>query len=218
MSKINIGGDPLDKNYRYKRDQIKLEKIARNGGLIKIANIHTICKQMKVGFEFVDIFYGELKRRGIAMFGKEYFKGQLTVELAENILNKWIIANLLCPQCKLPEWNGESCRACGYVKATKNTKTVTEQPVEQTCPHVGTMVVLVKKLYKLARNDRAQYNSIMRAIESFWNIPMCIELQTSGHVEDSQWITRPIKPERCQELCTKWTCAVLKAFPELNSK
>ena len=171
MSKVNIGGDPNDPNYRYKRELIVLEKASK--GMRKIANIRNIQKQLKCDKAFIDKFYAEIKRRGNPMFGDGLFKGNISAPEMEKILVALTDKYILCPRCKLPEWDGSICSACGEMKATKMKK---DDSVESDkCGHMSSAVEIVKNLYK-KRIDLGAGEELQRLeedIDYFWGLPSC---------------------------------------------
>lgn len=171
MSKVNIGGSSDDAFYRYKRDVIAISKAGK--GMWKISNIDFICKQLKVGAEFAEKLYAEIKRRGIAMIGRGNFRGVISVSELEKIINKLIDKYVLCPKCKLPEWNGQFCGACGETKAIKGI-TSKDDAAEPECSHCARAAAYVKELYAKrltgAAEEIFQYEQI---IDYFWDIPCC---------------------------------------------
>jgi translation initiation factor 2 beta subunit (eIF-2beta)/eIF-5 len=115
MSLINIGGDPNDPHYRYKRNIIEVQYLQKQGGMSQVTNFDLICKQLKVPEEdFSNAFYKNVKKKmGLNLYGKGIFKGHVEVSDLEKQLEKMIHSFILCPKCKLPEWNGKYCSACG---------------------------------------------------------------------------------------------------------
>ena len=188
--KVNIGGDANDANYRYKRDVVQLAKIAKHGGLTQIMNMNFICKQLKVNQEsFTKVYYKKISQKGITLFGTNQFKGELTVELAEKLLNDLIQDKLLCPKCRLPEWSGSLCSACGHTKTSKQTQVQEEE--EPTCPHVSMVISMVKTLYGRALAEPVHREDMYTAIDYFWKLPLCLP---EGIV----------KPEKCEHRYASW--------------
>lgn len=175
MSKVNIGGDPNDPCYRYKREVIQIEKV--NKGLWKIGNIKNICKQLQVKDDFLNKFYSEIKRTGLPMIGVGQFKGIMGISDLEKILNRLIDQYILCSKCKLPEWTGEVCLACGFTKATKITSKIVEED-EKVCLHMKEAVVRAHALYKL-RDETDEKVDIEEIIEHFWTLTDCANDRTS---------------------------------------
>lgn len=176
MAKVNIGGTEHDSFYRYKRDMIATDKSGK--GMWKITNIDDICRQLKVGPEFLNKFYTEVKRRGIAMIGRGNFRGVISIAELEKILEKLISKYILCPKCRLPEWNGEFCSACGETKAIKIIK---QEEDKFKCTHCKQAVKYVYELYD-KRNAADVDSNIDKIIDYFWNIPSC----DSGEISEQQ--------------------------------
>lgn len=114
MTSINIGGNSNDIYYRYKRDIITITSINKQGGLTEITNIESIRRQLQVPDEFVNKFYKNIKKLGKSMVKPGVIRGDISVKELEKILEKMIIKYVLCPKCKLPEWDREVCNACGF--------------------------------------------------------------------------------------------------------
>lgn len=128
---VNIAKDNQDKFYRYKREQSLIEYKNKNS---VIHNLYNISKQL----------CGNLKIKNKTEISNQIFqalikkiKSQLSVSLQkiqdnnsykivikgiikendiEEIINNFVIKHILCPSCKIPEWNGKDCSACGYSK------------------------------------------------------------------------------------------------------
>jgi len=120
---INIGGDSNDQFYRYKRDQIELTFEARNGGQTKLSNIDKVCTQLHATKKLlVKYIQSQLATSTIL---NDTIRGNVKVERIEEIIVKYTEKTILCPSstCRLPEWNGEKCSACGHPNKT-NTRTI----------------------------------------------------------------------------------------------
>lgn len=170
-TKVNIGGDPLDASYRYKRDVIIIERVKKQGGLLKISNIDTICKQLRVGAEFKKFFYKKIKSKGIPFYGENLFKAGLSTNDLEKILEQLIKEHVLCPTCKLPEWNGKLCSACGHRKQGKKKSEDDDEDDDEVeaSIQVKQAVQLCKKLYDLRAQSENRY-LIDKCIDEFWRI------------------------------------------------
>lgn len=124
----NIGGDPNDLHYRYKRDIIETIHTNKKGGQTTLTNINTIIKnQLKMPSQFVTAFYKQIKKKGHAMIDKGVFRGTIQVSEFEKILEKMIKKFVLCPKCGNPEWaGGPTCPACGYGRQHQEVLSVSE--------------------------------------------------------------------------------------------
>jgi translation initiation factor 2 beta subunit (eIF-2beta)/eIF-5 len=180
---INIGGDLHDSHYRYKRNQIQISTVNQKGGITKIMNMEHICKQLKTPIEFMTAFYNRVKKTlGRTMIQSGSFRGVLTVEELEKILNIMIKKFILCPQCKLPEWDRQICKACGYQKsdAVKKRESDKEDVIsiaDMTKPQVNEefnlefkISDLMKKLYDLRISERKDIKDIDFVINKLWSV------------------------------------------------
>ena len=89
---VNIGGDPNDPHYRYKRNKIETRTINKKGGLTQITNLDIIAKQLKVGNKktrekFCDKFDAKIKKKGIFVLEPRTYKGNISVNELEKELN-----------------------------------------------------------------------------------------------------------------------------------
>jgi len=171
---VNIGGDPADATYRYKRDRLVIEKISRTSAIYRISNIDKICKQLHAPDGFKLDFYKRIKKNGMPQVKTDTFKGMLTVADLENMLIKLIAQRILCPNCRLPEWDERSCRACGLVRQREASTDPDEVELER--PQLHRAVVLYKTLY-----DRADDEQILKIREAFWRI------EEADEVRHTQW-------------------------------
>jgi translation initiation factor 2 beta subunit (eIF-2beta)/eIF-5 len=130
---VNIGGDKNDSFYRYKRSLIEVKTLSKQGGLTQITNMDEILKQLQMPKEFSTAFYKQIKKKGNNMISPGVFRGDIPVKTFEDILEYMIDKYVLCPRCRLPEWRGESCNACGYVKGQLLKKEVEELTEDCWC-------------------------------------------------------------------------------------
>lgn len=120
MGLVNIGGDPADIYYRYKRPLISITHVRKGkGGRTQIDNMDQIQKALHAPDKFITSFYKKVKKgTSRAMIKPCVFNGVITVEELETILIYMTDKYLCCKQCKLPElnWGEESvqCHACGW--------------------------------------------------------------------------------------------------------
>ena len=119
---INIGGSPEDPHYRYKRHQIQIKHTNKKGGETTIINLVQISKELKLPFKvFEPKFLKKVKKKYGLSAKNGKFKGSVTVNQLEKVLEQFIKKHILCPSptCGLPEWNGEQCSACGHQREEK---------------------------------------------------------------------------------------------------
>ncbi len=168
---INIGGDPNDPHYRYKRQRIELERVSKCGGMFRIRNIAQIIRQLKTNEQFKETLYKKFQKQlGIVIDKNGFFKGNVSIEKLEEILEEQIRKFLLCPRCSLPEWNGRNCRACGYVPLIESeTKESKNKPKvsRAVCYEQARAVDAVKVLYSFFPRTK----EIEADINNFWSIP-----------------------------------------------
>lgn len=120
----NIGGDPNDPHYRYKREVIQLVVSKK---ITTILNIDAIVRQLKMPAGFTTSFYKRLQKKfGMPMLKPGVFKcSNLTVKGCENVLEKMIKKYVLCPKCDNPEWRSQKhCPACGHGKTDDDVERV----------------------------------------------------------------------------------------------
>ena len=180
---VNIGGDPNDVNYRYKRNSIEMDRVNRNGGMRRIQNLGVILKQLTTSSlnldEFEIEFYARVKRRGTRVLDGGWFKGDVSVKDLERILNDMISEIILCPRCKLPEWDNQYCKSCGHMRPKKtrkkNRKEVKEPEEEEEvvaiegCSPLQTAVEIAKQLYDMRANGTSS-ELIDKGLDLFWTI------------------------------------------------
>lgn len=117
---VNIGGDDHDQNYRYKRDLTKIRYENHHGVQTVLVNIKTIAKQLQVPVKpIISSIQKKLACKVHDKDGKYTVQTSLTIEQIEKVIQRFIKIFVLCPVCKLPEWDRESCRACGHQKIKK---------------------------------------------------------------------------------------------------
>jgi len=213
---INIGGDPNDAHYRYKRERIEIVQIQRCGGSMQISNIKEIARALNPrGQEeaFIKYFYSRLKKTCGIRMNNGLFKGDVSVERLETALEEVIVEKFLCPRCNCPELgknsSGKFCKACGWNQADgrtpgvritsirKESVTISRPEVEVKTPAMSRACKLVRQFYaiiaKLAR-DSQRRREIERAIDLFWRIETSLSPQNSLIAENEaahdRWCAR----------------------------
>ena len=120
MSKqlINIGGDfnKGDDFYRYKRNIVEVIWENINGIQTRIKNLELIAKQLGIPPELLTKYLQ--KKIGASITGNT-IKGKIEVDTIEKHFEQYIKNYVLCPKCRLPEWTGKLCKACGFSKELK---------------------------------------------------------------------------------------------------
>jgi translation initiation factor 2 beta subunit (eIF-2beta)/eIF-5 len=183
-TQINIGGDPNDSHYRYKRNIIEVSYTSKKGGMTKVTNFQRICKQLKVPFaEFSKGFYKKVKKTlGLNMVSQGVFKGKVTSDALEKILEKMIKKFILCKKCNLPELNAEGdCLACGRSQETKGEPVQAQSVAEITATvevkYTGDLesktTRFLHKVYALrdqCMEKDEDYTDLDRIIDCCWNV------------------------------------------------
>lgn len=111
MSK-NIGGDPNDIYYRYKRDKLV---IAHEKSRTRLTNITQIFKQLKLTSNDVKNFSQGVKKTFGAQFKDDTLNKIETCSNLELYIDKFIETHVLCKKCGLPELGEKRiCSSCGF--------------------------------------------------------------------------------------------------------
>lgn len=121
---INIGGDVNDPFYRYKREKIIIKYQKQYTCILNLMNISkqliggpSKCSMINIVFESI---IKKLKKKfntSINVNDEQVnIRGNISLDSIENFLEEFIQKYILCPVCKLPEWNGSKCSACGHYK------------------------------------------------------------------------------------------------------
>lgn len=184
---VNIGGNPNDANHRYKRERIELERVNRQGGMRHITNLRKIIGQLSqtsinVG-AFEQEYYDRVKRTGLRVSSDKWFKGDITVEKLEEILNGMIKEIILCPKCGLPEWDHQYCRSCGHIKKKKTKKRSTTHEEDgdeekKAAPCLIEAVKVMNQMYTLYAKrcesttslTSIDWNLMEKCMDKFWEI------------------------------------------------
>ena len=99
---VNIGGNPLDEFYRYKRDSLHFVFINQKGGQLELKNLDQIIYQLKADKKH---FISYLQERIGSKISKENrVKANLSLLPSnwEQYINDYIQLYVLCPQCHYP--------------------------------------------------------------------------------------------------------------------
>lgn len=102
--------------YRYKREIIRVTCHKKKGTTTTVTNSTAICKQLQCDYEnFCKALTTKVKKKyGLSCVGELVFSGKIEAEKIDDILQGMIEKSVLCPQCRLPEWDNRRCKACGY--------------------------------------------------------------------------------------------------------
>jgi translation initiation factor 5 len=122
MPKLNIPRSVHDPTYRYKRDKIEIVIQNTNGGITKLLNIDKIALQLGSTQEDILKFLKKKANTSIIEKNGPFLRKSETVENLEDMLEEYILKEILCPKCSNPEFTEEkikktsikTCKACGY--------------------------------------------------------------------------------------------------------
>ena len=124
MPKVNIPYNITDPTYRYKRDKLEIIIQNTNGGLTKLLNIDKIAIQLGSSQEELLKFLKKKANTSVIDKNGQFLRKIETVENLENMLEEYILKEILCTTCKNPEFTIEkkdkthikTCKACGYTR------------------------------------------------------------------------------------------------------
>jgi hypothetical protein len=135
-TQVNIArGDRLhESGYRYRRELIQVVHENFKGTITRIVNLIKIAKQLQIPPAELEHGLVRLVKKviGISTCGPLTFPGHREAAQFDSILQNMIEKYILCPQCVLPEWNGQHCAACGYSKQKKAKATSRPSPAPIT--------------------------------------------------------------------------------------
>jgi translation initiation factor 2 beta subunit (eIF-2beta)/eIF-5 len=116
MTTVNIPKSNLDPFFRYKREEIRIQILNNNGGVTKLLNIGTIASTLNSSVKSI-LNYFKKKLNVTVMEKDNIIKKVETVSKLEEILESYILENILCKDCTNPEFteknNKRICKACG---------------------------------------------------------------------------------------------------------
>jgi translation initiation factor 2 beta subunit (eIF-2beta)/eIF-5 len=102
----------IDPSYRYKRDIIVIDK---SGQFSILKNIVSITKDLNIKLEDL-IKYLQKKLSQTIILDKTtniYKMKNINVTDIEKFLEQYIVENMVCTKCQLPEVKDKICKACG---------------------------------------------------------------------------------------------------------
>jgi len=121
---MNIGGDPADLSYRYKRPKI-IAHFEHNETVID--NIAGLSRALETPPLYIIKFFGyELGTRS----DRNRLRGRHNLDVLESLIEKYIKLFIICPKCLLPECDIVKhavmlCRACGNSVVCRDHKITT---------------------------------------------------------------------------------------------
>lgn len=102
----------IDPTYRYKRDEVIIEK---SGQFFNLKNIVPIAKDLNIKIEDL-IKYLQKKLNQSIILDKTtntYKIKNVSINDVEKVLEQYIVENMVCNKCQLPEVKDKICSACG---------------------------------------------------------------------------------------------------------
>lgn len=107
-----------DQYYRYKRDRIQVSYKNFNGQVTEITNVPTLAKQLHVTTDDLErgLTKAIKKKMALSTCKPLTFPGRLDPAALDDVLQAMIEKHILCPRCRLPEWDKQVCKSCGYSK------------------------------------------------------------------------------------------------------
>lgn len=146
-TKVNIGGDPDDQFYRYKRDVLELRREHKHGVQTRLLNLFTIAKQLHVS---VQPLASAIKKTLGVNFTVDkdskqcIIQGAVGVEPLEQAIERYIKRHVLCRKCGLPELRDDICTACGGVGSVSTGTSSHHQAVPVQSVQDATQVASIK--------------------------------------------------------------------------
>lgn len=101
--------------YRYRRSRISVTHTQFRGGTITVDNLATIARELQIDQQVLAKEFNKRVKKELGVNGPNY-PGHITAEQLDQVLQKIIERSVLCPKCRLPEWSGKQCSACGHAK------------------------------------------------------------------------------------------------------
>ena len=140
---VNIGGDPNDRFYRYKRDVLQIKSEHKHGVQTRLLNLFAVAKQLHVDVK--DLAAAIRKRLGLNLTVDRdaeqcVIQGQVAVEQLEDAVERYIAQNVLCRKCGLPELRHDRCLACGHAIGAISTKSASSSTAPELRQTINDLV------------------------------------------------------------------------------
>ncbi len=108
----------MDPSYRYQRDMLVISK---SGQYFVIDNLDTVCKQTKINKTDIINFIPKHLKQSVKMFADKDGVKVNYEDLIENMLETYIVKNIICSKCSYPELEMDNtserymtCNSCGH--------------------------------------------------------------------------------------------------------
>jgi hypothetical protein len=164
MSRIPIPNNDhtrMDPSYRYQRNQLIASKTKQ---FYVIENLDLVCSQLKVDKSEVIAHIPKYLKQGTKMFGDKIGVKIQSEDALEEMIESFIIKNVICPRCAYPEIelnpksnNHLTCNSCGQncKEKSKDTNDSTEDSKE-TVVSSAKPKLSAKEQKTLAKNAKKQ--------------------------------------------------------------
>jgi len=96
----------MDPNYRYQRDKLIISKL---GEYSVMDNLDQICNQLMIDKSDIISFIPKYLKQSIKMFKTKVGTKVNSDSNLEDMLEYYIVKNIICPNCSLPEINMNKC-------------------------------------------------------------------------------------------------------------
>jgi translation initiation factor 2 beta subunit (eIF-2beta)/eIF-5 len=166
---INIGGNSDDEFYRYKRHKTEVKHVRNCTAFL---NFDVIARELNIKPE--ELMKYLQKTLGLSI-NINIIKGVISVEIIEKQIEKYIKLNIICPTCGIPEWDGETCNACGGTKKLemrsneKENELVEEYKVHEEDIKISLVMHYLYDLLVMYPDTNTQENILIsRCLEYCW--------------------------------------------------
>ncbi len=197
-TQVNIDPNNKDPFYRYKRSNVLIKPSRKNEKMTQFVNLneitHQLCMKMgdtttrkTIAHDLSNQILRRIKKRlGVNINIDDtgiFINGNILAESIESIINDLVVKYLLCPQCKLPEWDGITCTACGkHVSETQHPpvqvqpppvaeSSITEvdnEPLNTEDPIYNELIALYDERDH-AKLNNIEYKHIDKRLTKIWN-------------------------------------------------
>jgi translation initiation factor 2 beta subunit (eIF-2beta)/eIF-5 len=127
MQKIPIPNNEktiMDPTYRYKRDALIISK---SGQYSVMDNLDQICRQLMIDKSDIISFIPKHLKQSVKMIENKVGTKVNSDSSLEDMLEYYIVKNIICPNCSLPEIDMNKCskrhmvcNSCGYDNSDNN--------------------------------------------------------------------------------------------------
>lgn len=131
----NIGGINVsdDKYYRYKRSVVNISYKNSHGGQTVIDNLDKISHEIQTKPGNIVKY---LKKNLNVNINDNVINATITKEKLETAIDNFIEKFILCPNCKLPEYQANLCSACGFTPS-KQIESIEKRDLNNYIKDIG---------------------------------------------------------------------------------